>query len=243
MPSFDDIERDIPRQQDAARSKLEPSAQHVAEQLLALIKNGILPFGMRLPPERELAAQFSQSRTTIRQAVSFLNSYGALASRPGGGSFVVYRASSSRGCNDAQEGDAVASLLSIAETVSSPEVAVVEEMLEPEIVRLATIYMTMRDLAKLGAQLKEIDAIVTDAAEFTRLEKDFMMTVCEATHNSLMVTLYRLLHKVRRHPRWCADKIRSLTPTGIRAAQRRLRSLFAALECRDADAAVASLRF
>ncbi|MEI9899543.1 MAG: FCD domain-containing protein [Hyphomicrobium sp.] len=74
---------------------------------------------------------------------------------------------------------------------------VAESILEPEIVRLATIYMSVRDLTKLGQQLNQLESIVTDAGEFADLEKQFMMTICEGTHNSLILAIYRIMHEVR----------------------------------------------
>jgi DNA-binding FadR family transcriptional regulator len=102
--------------------------------------------------------------------------------------------------------------------------------------------MSVRDLTKLGEELKQLEAIVTDAAEFSRVEKQFMMTICEGTHNSLLIAMYKVLHEVRRQPQWCANKRRTLTPDRIRAAQRALRSLYTALSVRDVDTAVECVR-
>jgi GntR family uxuAB operon transcriptional repressor len=69
-----------------------------------------------------------------------------------------------------------------------------------------------------------------------------MMTICEGTHNSLLIAMYKVLHEVRRQPQWCANKRRTLTPVRIREAQHALRSLFTALDARDVDSAVEFVR-
>lgn len=60
-------------------------------RLLQAIRLGIVPPGAALPPERDLAARFSVSRDTVRDAIRSLSDAGFLLSRRGryGGTFVV----------------------------------------------------------------------------------------------------------------------------------------------------------
>jgi DNA-binding FadR family transcriptional regulator len=213
--------------------------KNIATQLFGRIASGEYSFGTRMPAERELAETFGESRATVRQALDFLESYGTVARRAGSGTFVAHRALNPQNAGDA---NGFLNVSSIAETISPFEMNVAESILEPEIVRLATIYMSVRDLTKLGQQLMQLESIVTDAAEFADLEKQFMMTICEGTHNSLIVAMYRVMHEVRRQPQWCANKNRTLTPVRIREAQHALRSLYTALERRDVDTAVECMR-
>jgi GntR family transcriptional regulator, transcriptional repressor for pyruvate dehydrogenase complex len=64
-------------------------ARHAADHLKALIAEGSLAAGDRLPPERELAARLGVSRPTLREAVAALVIIGVLESRQGAGTFVV----------------------------------------------------------------------------------------------------------------------------------------------------------
>lgn len=59
-----------------------------AEQLRSAILEGRLEAGERLPPERELAAQFGVNRVTLRTALARLGSAGLLATRQGSGHVV-----------------------------------------------------------------------------------------------------------------------------------------------------------
>ncbi|MEI9901739.1 MAG: FCD domain-containing protein [Hyphomicrobium sp.] len=219
---------------------VKQNVKSIATDIFNRIVAGEFPFGTRMPAERELADSFGESRATIRQVLDFLETYGAVARRAGSGTFVAYRADTSRRAGTAATG--YLNVSSLAETISPFEMNVAESILEPEIVRLATIYMSVRDLTKLEQELAQLEAIVTDAAEFADVEKQFMMTICEGTHNSLIVAMYRIMHEVRRQPQWCANKKRTLTPVRIREAQRALRSLYTALERRDVDTAVESMR-
>jgi DNA-binding GntR family transcriptional regulator len=115
---------------------------------------------------------------------------------------------------------------------------VAESILEPEMVRLATIYMSTRDLAELGKQLAEIEAIVTESDKLAALEDDFMMMIARGTHNSLIAAMYAILHEVRRQPQWAESRRQMLTPSKIRSIQMLLRSLYEAIQRRDVETAV-----
>ncbi len=62
----------------------------IANEIFLRIVSGEYAFGTRIPPERELATEFGASRGTIRQALDFLESYGAVARRAGSGTFITY---------------------------------------------------------------------------------------------------------------------------------------------------------
>jgi DNA-binding FadR family transcriptional regulator len=224
----------------ASQPMVKQAVKVIATDIFNRIVLGEYPFGTRIPAERDLAETFGESRTTIRQVLDFLESYGTVARRAGSGTFVAYRAEVPKRAS--AEVGGYLNISSIAETISPFEMNVAESIIEPEIVRLATIYMSVRDLTKLGQNLAQLEAIVTDAAEFADVEKQFMMTICEGTHNSMLVAMYRIMHEVRRQPQWCANKKRTLTPVRIREAQRALRSLYTALERRDVDTAVECMR-
>src|SRR3972149_1337530 len=62
--------------------------EEIVRQIKALITEGKLRSGDQLPPERELAAEFKVSRTSVREALRTLESIGLIQIRPGGGTFV-----------------------------------------------------------------------------------------------------------------------------------------------------------
>lgn len=67
----------------------ESLADRTAGQLLAFIADRHLRDGDRLPPEHELTAALSVSRTVLREAVAGLRAQGRLTSRRGSGVFVA----------------------------------------------------------------------------------------------------------------------------------------------------------
>lgn len=66
-------------------------ADDVARRVRALIEEQQLEAGMRLPAERQLAAQLGVSRNSLREALAMLVNEGVLLSRRGGGTFVRFQ--------------------------------------------------------------------------------------------------------------------------------------------------------
>lgn len=65
-----------------------PLSQTILDEIIKAIKSNHWEPGSRIPSEQELAATFSVSRNSIREAVKTLNSMKVLESRPGLGTFL-----------------------------------------------------------------------------------------------------------------------------------------------------------
>jgi len=224
---------------DVSRHPLvPPRVKEIATTLFTRLASGEFPFGTRIPAERDLAEAFGDSRATIRQALEFLSTYDIVSRRPGSGTFVSYQRKS--GINGASTARPPTSpnVDQLAETASPFAMNVAGSILAPEMTRLATIYMSTRDLADLQAQLLRLEAIVTESDTFAMLEEEFMMAIARGTHNSLIVAMYAILHEVRRHPQWAAARRQALTPAKIKTIQMLFRSLYDAIERRNLDTAV-----
>lgn len=215
---------------------ITPQAKQIALRIFDRICSEAYPFGTRIPAERELAAEFQETRATIRQALEFLAIYDVVSRRAGSGTFVSHRAAAvpRQRANDFGQ----LSAQQLAETASPFAMNIAESILLPEMVRLATIYMSTRDLSELGHQLAQIERIVTESDHFASLEDDFIMMVARGTHNSLITAMFAILHEVRRQPQWAASRRQMLTPSKIRSIQLLLRSLYEAIARRDVETAV-----
>ncbi|MFE9537028.1 FadR/GntR family transcriptional regulator [Streptomyces sp. NPDC006691] len=68
--------------------------EEALEQILQLLRLGLVPSGERLPSERELAERMGISRVTLREVLKVLQDQGLVESRRGryGGTFVLPRA-------------------------------------------------------------------------------------------------------------------------------------------------------
>lgn len=68
--------------------------EEALERILQVLRLGLVPYGERLPSERELADRLRISRVTLREVLKVLQDQGLVESRRGryGGTFVRYRA-------------------------------------------------------------------------------------------------------------------------------------------------------
>ncbi|WP_330329557.1 FCD domain-containing protein [Streptomyces sp. NBC_00536] len=67
--------------------------EEALEQILQVVRLGLVPGGERLPPERELAERMGISRVTLREVLKVLQDQGLVEARRGryGGTFVLHR--------------------------------------------------------------------------------------------------------------------------------------------------------
>lgn len=216
---------------------VSPQVKDIATEIYRRITNQRYAFGTRIPAERDLSTEFGVTRATIRQALEFLGVYGIVARRAGSGTFVTFDASATVKSSE-QPSTSGLSIEQLAETTSPFAICIAGSVLEPEIIRLATIYMSTRDVSDLRRLLADLEAIVTEADRFAQIEDEFMMTIARGTHNAIIVAMYAVLHQVRRHPLAAAPRRQTLTPAKIRSIQKVLRSLFEAIEARNVETAV-----
>jgi DNA-binding FadR family transcriptional regulator len=206
----------VPRTADSA-------ADVIAAQLGQQILDGSLVTGDRLPPERRLAESFSASRGTVREALRSLSARGLVTRRVGSGTFVTYQP-------ETAETD-------VSEITSPLELVEVRRAIEPQMVRLAVRNATARDMGALSRALADMEE-TTDPERFSAADEAFHLCLAEATHNPLIIEIYRRINHVRAHAQWNSIKDKILTPTQIAAYNAEHRALLAAVSHRDADHAV-----
>lgn len=221
----------------AAPANVKEAIKGLSRDIFNQIASGKYSFGARLPSERQLADEFGQSRAAVRQAIELLDQYEVVSKKSGGGAYVAFRPVHINGAPTILAHELL-DITAIAESASPFEMGIICSIIEPEMVRLATLYMSVKDIGRIKKLMGDIEAIVTDAQKFAELEKQFLMAIAEGTHNRLLVTLYRVITAVRQQPHWCATHVASLSPGRILDGQKKLRSLFDALERRDVEAAV-----
>lgn len=153
----------------------------VIEQLRTLVTSGEWPVDTRIPTEPELVEALGVGRNTVREAVRALAHNGIFEVRQGDGTYV--RATS--------EVSAALRRLCGSEL---RDVLQVRRCLEVEGARLAATARTEEDLAELRAQLAHTDT--TDHAQFTHSDTEFHLAVVRASHNPVLIEIYRGLLEV-----------------------------------------------
>lgn len=174
-------------------SRIEHSrtADDVVRQIEALILEGVLSAGDRLPGERDLSARFDVSRPILRDALKMLEARGLVETRPGGGSHVA---------------DIVGEVFAapMAELIGShPKAAADYLEFRREVEAIAADYAARRatedDRALLAAIMERMQAAHA-AADFeaeAAADVEFHNAIGECAHNIVLLhtlrSCYRLL--------------------------------------------------
>src|SRR5262245_22362242 len=159
--------------------------EDIVRQVKALIADGRLTSGDRLPPERELAERFRVSRTSVREALRSLQSRGLIEIRAGEGAFV--------------RDISVEALIEPLALVILPHREAVGELfearrlLEPAIAALAARRATREELGEmeriLDDQAKEVSMGRTGVVQDTALHA----AIANSAHNRAITRLVRAI--------------------------------------------------
>jgi GntR family transcriptional regulator, transcriptional repressor for pyruvate dehydrogenase complex len=163
----------------------------VYEVLEQLISSGQLPPGSRFPPERDLAAQLSVSRNSVREAVRELELKQLVERKAGRGTVVL-----------ALPSDGHRSLL---DDLASGDRDLLEIMdfrltIEPPIAAHAAARRTRGSLLTLERLLEEMKG-ETRPDRVAELDRAFHASVALATHNQLLVRLSEVTSEWLRQSR------------------------------------------
>ncbi|MDX6741576.1 helix-turn-helix domain-containing protein [Actinocorallia sp. A-T 12471] len=201
----------------------------VRQQLSHLIESGTYRAGDRLPSERQLSEALSVSRVAVREALKVLESAGRVSIRRGSGTFVVYPGK-----------DPIAGALLMGRPVNADFLADLVELragLEIKIVQLAAERITPDGLARLRAVMSRNAEELPQSAELGSLNLLFEAELARIAGNKLLAAAQRAAHEL-----WVEAWSRlSLTPDAKEVLHEEHLGILAALERRDAAAAVAAM--
>ncbi|MFJ2741130.1 FadR/GntR family transcriptional regulator [Streptomyces sp. NPDC087440] len=155
--------------------------QRAIESIKAMITDGKLAPGQRLPTERDLAVRLGISRSSMREAIRALTVLGVLESRHGSGIYVT----------NLEAGDLLDTFGMVAEI--SPQHRLVEflevrRILESTATALAAARITEPQLAQVAVHLdtmREAD----DPEEFLAADMAFHRTITQAAGNEALAAI------------------------------------------------------
>lgn len=159
-------------------------SDHVVEQLLKLISNGMLKPGDLLPPERELTKKFGISRNYVREGIKTLELYGLLKPIQGKGTVVT-----DSGIHGLQGIIKTVLKLTRSDLRSLVDTRI---LIETETARLAAIHSTKSDKQELGECIENLKKGVEETGglmEDIRLH----VKIADLSKNSILASLVRLI--------------------------------------------------
>ncbi|MGI4812068.1 MAG: FadR/GntR family transcriptional regulator [Janthinobacterium lividum] len=169
--------------------------EEITAQIRALVANGRLRPGDRLPAERDLAARLGVSRNTLREALRSLEISGLLALRKGssGGSFIV-----------PGNGDVVVNGLRdlfYLGAITPTQLTEARVWIEEIVIRVACERATDEDFAALDDNIADAERALASGDFVLRAELhvEFHSLLARATHNPVLaITMEGMLAIVRQ---------------------------------------------
>lgn len=158
------------------------------EKIIEYVKDGIANHkfnpGDRLPSERKLAETFHVGRPHVRQALQKLETYGIVQTFPQSGTVI---SEFSKEQFDSLVHDALKE-----EKYDFFSLVYVRVLLEIEACKLATIYRTEEDMARVEQSLRKLEAS-KDPDERVKNDFAFHHAIAECSHNPVIVSLLLII--------------------------------------------------
>lgn len=160
----------------------------VVEQIeVYLLENRLQP-GDRLPAERDLAALFGVSRTSVREALKVMEMNGAIEIRRGGGSFIA-------ASEHAKLSRVLSSHFDDAETHFIHEMLELRRAFEVEAASLAAQRATPENLEAIQEALDRMKEAIDDPEAGVLADLEFHLLVARAAKNRLLIDMMGTLAK------------------------------------------------
>ena len=170
-----------------AEGKRAKLSERVADTLYGMIvEEKRYAAGSKLPNENELSAELEVSRTTLREAISFLVAQGVLEIRRGKGTFVV-----------AQLPDTGMDMTSLAGIRSRGRARDLFEMrliFEPETVALACRRASDEELRQIRKKAERVEQVAAEGGDWPLADQEFHWAIIKASHNEYMRRLYPIIN-------------------------------------------------
>jgi DNA-binding FadR family transcriptional regulator len=208
-------------------------AMILAERIVHQIVADDLKPGAKLPPEREMLAEFGVGRGTLREALRFLELQGVIILRPGpkGGPIVAAP-------SDRQLASTLALLLEMDRTAYG-EILSARITLEPELAAQAAEQITDDQLSVLQDECDQMRATLDRPELFTEQHHRFHRLIVEASGNHVFLLFMSALHWITEGSvPWSAFPARERKAISARHDQ-----ILGALQARDPDAAYQAMLF
>ncbi|MGO0063393.1 FadR/GntR family transcriptional regulator [Brevibacillus fluminis] len=157
--------------------------EQITEQIKQQIIRGELKAGERLPSTKELAERFGVGRSSMREALSALKAMGLIDIRQGGNSTVI---------GPSQQETAPIPGLAHLQTNKQTVLELLEarKALEVSNAGIAATKATETDIRQLAAIVSQMEMHIGNEEIGEQTDWQFHSTLVQATHNSIMVSLF-----------------------------------------------------
>ena len=142
--------------------------------------------GSKLPNENELSATLNVSRTTLREAISFLVAQGVLEIRRGKGTFVSP--------DLPEEAVDLSVLQNMHSRVRAKDLFEMRLIFEPETVALACRRASDEELEQIRKKALRVETTAAEGGDWAEADQEFHLALIKASHNEYMRRLYPIIN-------------------------------------------------
>ena len=184
----------------------------------------------KLPAERSLCHELGVTRTELRKALASLEVGGKIWRHVGRGTFM-----GTRPIGKMDE-------LALLSKVTNPaEVMQARLLMEPGLARIAAIHATRENIERMKfCTMRKNKA--EDLVTYEHWDWAFHEAIAEATHNTLLLTLFNALNTIREAVDWGQLRRLTLTPPRRTKSHDQHEVIIAAIASRDMDEAETAMR-
>ena len=207
-----------------------PVGEQVARQLLALVQNGSLKPGQKLPPERELSTMLEVSRPSLREALRALSLLGVLRIRQGGGIYV-----------SELDPESLLAPLHFFVSLNDKNLEDLFEarlIVEAENARIAARKISEEDIDRLKKCVDFEAHELNDQDKFIQSDVEFHSIINESVDNAFLNRFATSLHVLGKASREITGHIPGVIEQSLVDHQK----IVAAMEARDGDAAASAMK-
>ena len=142
--------------------------------------------GSKLPNENELSGELGVSRTTLREAISFLAAQGVLEIRRGKGTFVAESLPA--------EGLDLTALAGVRSRVRAKDLFEMRLIFEPATVALACQRASDEELRQIEKKARRMEETAAAGGDWPLADQEFHWAIIKASHNEYMRRLYPIIN-------------------------------------------------
>jgi len=162
-------------------------SEQTADRLYAMIVDqGLYPAGSKLPNENDLSREMNVSRTTLREAISYLVTQGVLEIRRGKGTFVSKELPN--------KGLDLTELANMRSRVRATDLFEMRLIFEPATVALACQRATDDELEQIRRKAERMEQLAKEGGDWPGADQQFHFAIIQASHNEYMRRLYPIIN-------------------------------------------------
>lgn len=192
----------------AERKRAKLSEQTFDRMYEMIVEEARYAPGSKLPNENELSKALEVSRTTLREAISFLVAQGVLEIRRGKGTFVAEELPAA--------GMDLSSLTGLRARERARDLFEMRLIFEPATVALACQRASMEELQQIQKKAERMEQIAAAGGDWPLADQEFHWAIIRASHNEYMRRLYPIINNAVNDLMQLAQNRQRMEETAIR---------------------------